>query len=68
MMEEVNSSMIYLIYFKNICKCHNVPLPSTTIKIKVPPHPSYPSKPAFNAESGGDPLCLRVHLKNYRLS
>jgi hypothetical protein len=28
----VNSSMIYLIYCKNFCKCHNVPLPSTTIK------------------------------------
>jgi hypothetical protein len=23
---EVNSSMIYLIYCKNFCKCHNVPL------------------------------------------
>jgi hypothetical protein len=28
--EGVNSSMIYLIC-KNFCKCHNVPLPSTTI-------------------------------------
>jgi hypothetical protein len=27
--EEVNSSMIYC---KNICKCHNVHSPSTTIK------------------------------------
>jgi hypothetical protein len=26
--ERVNS--IYLIYCKNLCKCHNVPLPSTT--------------------------------------
>jgi hypothetical protein len=25
----VNSSMIYLTYCKNPCKCHNVPLPST---------------------------------------
>jgi hypothetical protein len=24
--------MIYLIYCKNFCKCHNVPPPSTTIK------------------------------------
>jgi hypothetical protein len=32
MMEGVNSTMIY---FKNFCKCHNVPSPSTTIiKIK----------------------------------
>jgi glutathione synthase/RimK-type ligase-like ATP-grasp enzyme len=23
--------MIYLIYCKNFCKCHNVPTPSTTI-------------------------------------
>jgi hypothetical protein len=26
-----NSRMIYLMYFKNFCKCHNVPPPSTTI-------------------------------------
>jgi hypothetical protein len=25
MVEGVNSSMIYLIYCKNFCKCHNVP-------------------------------------------
>jgi hypothetical protein len=31
MMGGVNSSMIYLIYYKNFCKCYNVP-PSTTIK------------------------------------
>jgi hypothetical protein len=31
----VNSSMIYLIYCKNFCKCHNVPPPSTIIKNKV---------------------------------
>jgi hypothetical protein len=29
----VNSSMIYLVYSKNFCKCPNVLLPSTTIKI-----------------------------------
>jgi hypothetical protein len=28
----VNSSMINFIYCKKFCKCHNVPLPSTTIK------------------------------------
>jgi hypothetical protein len=28
----VNSSVMYLIYCKNLCKCHNVPLPSTRIK------------------------------------
>jgi hypothetical protein len=27
-------SMIYLIHYKNFCKCHNVPPPSTTIKEK----------------------------------
>jgi hypothetical protein len=29
----VNSSMMYLIYCKNLCKCHDVPPPSTTIKL-----------------------------------
>jgi hypothetical protein len=32
MMEEVNSTMIYLIYCKNFCKCHHVLPASTTIK------------------------------------
>jgi hypothetical protein len=32
MVEGVSSSMIYLIYCKNLCKCHNVPPPSITIK------------------------------------
>jgi hypothetical protein len=34
----VNSSMIYLMHFKNLCKCHNAPPPSTIkkkIKIKI---------------------------------
>jgi predicted ATP-dependent endonuclease of OLD family len=35
MVEGVNSSVIYLIYCNNFCKCHNVPLPSTTIKNKI---------------------------------
>jgi hypothetical protein len=26
--------MIYLIYYKNLCKCHNVPPPIITIKEK----------------------------------
>jgi hypothetical protein len=26
--------MMYLIHFKNLCKCHNVPLPITIIKEK----------------------------------
>jgi hypothetical protein len=30
----VNSSMIYLIHCKNLCKCYNVSLPSTAIKKK----------------------------------
>jgi hypothetical protein len=30
--EEVNSCMIYLIHCKNLCKCHNIPTPSTIIK------------------------------------
>jgi hypothetical protein len=33
MMEGIKSSMIYLIYCRNFCKCHNVP-PTTTIKNK----------------------------------
>jgi hypothetical protein len=28
MVEGVNSSMIYLIYCKNLCKCHNIPHPA----------------------------------------
>jgi hypothetical protein len=32
MMEGVNSSIIYLIYCKNFCKCLNI-TPSTTIKM-----------------------------------
>jgi hypothetical protein len=31
--EGVNSHMMYLIHCKNLCKCYNVPSPSTTIKI-----------------------------------
>jgi hypothetical protein len=33
--EGVNSSNIHLIQCKNFCKCHNVPPPSTTIKLDV---------------------------------
>jgi hypothetical protein len=32
MVEGVNSSMTYLIYCKNFCKCHSVHPPSITIK------------------------------------
>jgi hypothetical protein len=32
--EGVNSSMIYSIYCKNFCGCHNVPSPNTTVKKK----------------------------------
>jgi hypothetical protein len=35
MVEEVNSSMVYLIYYKNTCKCHNVPPPSTIKKERI---------------------------------
>jgi hypothetical protein len=31
----VNSSIMYLIHYKNFCKCHNVPPSSTTIKEKT---------------------------------
>jgi hypothetical protein len=34
MVEEVNSCMIYLKDYKNLCKCHNVSPPITTIKEK----------------------------------
>jgi hypothetical protein len=34
MVDSVNLSMIYLIYCKNFCKCHNAPPPSTTITTK----------------------------------
>jgi hypothetical protein len=29
-----NSSLIYLIHCKNLCKCHSVPPPSTSVKEK----------------------------------
>jgi hypothetical protein len=32
MMEGAKSTMVYLICFKNFCKCPNVPPPSTTMK------------------------------------
>jgi hypothetical protein len=32
MVEGMNSNIMYLIYCKNFCKCHNVSLPNTTIK------------------------------------
>jgi hypothetical protein len=32
MVEGVNSRMIHLIYYKNICKCYNAPPPSTIKK------------------------------------
>jgi hypothetical protein len=35
MAEEVNSSMIFLINCKNLCKHHNVPKPRTIIKGKM---------------------------------
>jgi hypothetical protein len=34
MVEEMNSCMIYLIHYKNLCKCHNVS-PPITIKEKT---------------------------------
>jgi hypothetical protein len=36
--EGINSCMIYLIYCKNLYKCHNVPPPITTIKEKSIQH------------------------------
>jgi hypothetical protein len=33
-MEEGISRMMYLIHCKNLCKCYNAPIPSTTIKKK----------------------------------
>jgi hypothetical protein len=33
-MERVNSTRIYLIYYKNFCRCHNVPPPSPIEKTK----------------------------------
>jgi hypothetical protein len=30
----VNSSIMYLIHCKNLCKCHSVPIPSIIIKEK----------------------------------
>jgi hypothetical protein len=33
--KRVNSNMIYLIHYKNFCKCHNIPPPSTAKKEKI---------------------------------
>jgi hypothetical protein len=35
MIEEVNSSMMYLIHCKKLCKCHNTPQPNIAIKEEV---------------------------------
>jgi hypothetical protein len=32
MMEGVNSNVIYLIYYENICKCHNISPPAQQLK------------------------------------
>jgi hypothetical protein len=32
MMERVKSGIMYLIYCKTFCKCHNVPPPNTSMK------------------------------------
>jgi hypothetical protein len=42
--EGMNSSMIYLIYFKNLCKCNNVPTLNTTLKNKKKMKFNIPSK------------------------
>jgi hypothetical protein len=39
--EGVISSMLYLIHCKNLCKCHSVPPPSTTIKKKEKEKPRH---------------------------
>jgi hypothetical protein len=33
--EQGELRITYLIYYKNLCKCHNVPPPSMTIKEKI---------------------------------
>jgi hypothetical protein len=46
MKERVNSTMIYLMYGKKFCKCHNVPPPSTTIILEKGmklSHPTFPT-------------------------
>jgi hypothetical protein len=35
MMEEMNSSMIYLMYCKNFCKCHMFLHPENNTKLKI---------------------------------
>jgi hypothetical protein len=42
MMKGVNSSMTYLIYCKNNCKCHNVPPLNTTKNKKKKPEEEQP--------------------------
>jgi hypothetical protein len=40
MVNRVNSSMIYLIYYRKFYKCHNVPPPSTIINNVLKKRPS----------------------------
>jgi hypothetical protein len=52
--------MIYLIYLKNFCKCHNVPPPITTVKINTYIH-KYTDKYPPTASEG---LSMPTHSQN----
>jgi hypothetical protein len=56
--EGVNSSMIYLIHWKNFCKCHNVLLPYK--KKKNPESPAGMDHDRLNVKPHRLPLRLGV--------
>jgi hypothetical protein len=65
MVEEVNSTMIYLIYCKNFFKCHNVSPLSTTIKKKEPGEEYISiligsSETLWRKKAGEHCLCIQV--------
>jgi hypothetical protein len=60
--------MMYLIHGKNVCRCHNVPLPSTTtkrkkMKLQSPDSGLVPLLP----EVGAGQVCIpsEHHLPNF---
>jgi hypothetical protein len=73
--EGVNSSMIHLICFKNFSKCHNVPLPNTTIKTKLQKQQNIVQmsnkRRLDQSDSGGSSkkvLCLRYIIRSQAMS
>jgi hypothetical protein len=56
-------SMIYLIYWRNFCKCYNLPLPSTTKKGKKV---SSNIKKAWRYSVNQNPIALQKQLESHK--